>query len=174
MKISDLKTKKFTQKQAFAIFDSLPTIDKKAICGKWKGYEIITGHPMEGLLTASNWHGKEFINFETVHPLVFDKFSGGQFYGNPALMPIMLPIHRIPKWLVTLIMKCFWRVLKTNKSRARLYNAEYREKVSAAMVYDQLPIIDNFRKIDENTLMGAMDIKGYFSRKTYFFLLERE
>ena len=42
---------------------------------------------------------------------------------------------------------------------------------SAAMVYDKQPIIDHFRRIDDNTLMGAMVIRG--DGRLYFFELER-
>ena len=36
---------------------------------------------------------------------------------------------------------------------------DYRGKASASMIYDQKPIIDIFRKIDEDTMLGVMDIK---------------
>jgi len=49
---------------------------------------------------------------------------------------------------------------------------EYRGKVSAAMVYDRQPIIDLFRKIDENTVLGMMDYKRM--ERPYFFRLSRD
>ena len=51
---------------------------------------------------------------------------------------------------------------------ARLREINFRGKVSSAMMYNYLPIIDHFRRVDENTLMGVMDVKG----KTiiYFYL----
>lgn len=48
---------------------------------------------------------------------------------------------------------------------------EYRSRLSAAMVYDQKPIIDHFRRVDDNCVMGAMDMKG--STEPYFFILRR-
>ncbi|WP_260320228.1 DUF4334 domain-containing protein [Peribacillus simplex] len=50
---------------------------------------------------------------------------------------------------------------------------QYRGKVSAGMVYDQKSIIDLFRKVDEDTLLGVMDIKDFFPDKSYFFVLRR-
>ncbi|WP_340373619.1 DUF4334 domain-containing protein [Peribacillus sp. FSL E2-0218] len=41
------------------------------------------------------------------------------------------------------------------------------------MVYDQKSIIDLFRKVDEDTLLGVMDIKDFFPDKSYFFVLRR-
>ena len=34
--------------------------------GTWHGAEVPTGHPMDGLLEASGWWGKQFIDAETV------------------------------------------------------------------------------------------------------------
>jgi hypothetical protein len=47
----------------------------------------------------------------------------------------------------------------------------FRGKTSAAMIYDRLPIIDHFRKIDDEAVMGIMDHKG---RIEVYFYLERE
>lgn len=48
---------------------------------------------------------------------------------------------------------------------------EYRGVVSAAMSYDALPIDDHFRAVDDDTLIGAMDMRGL---ATYMFVLRRE
>ncbi len=40
------------------------------------------------------------------------------------------------------------------------------------MIYDQLPINDVFRKLDDNTVMGIMDLKGM--KDPFFFKLKRE
>jgi hypothetical protein len=48
----------------------------------------------------------------------------------------------------------------------------YRGKSSATMIYDQLPINDVFRKIDQNTALGLMDLKGV--KQPFFFILRRE
>ena len=39
------------------------------------------------------------------------------------------------------------------------------------MSYDHLPIIDLFRRVDERTLLGCMDLRG---APPYFFVLEAE
>ena len=51
---------------------------------------------------------------------------------------------------------------------AQVRQLEFRGKVSVAMIYDHLPIIDYFRRVDENTLMGVMDYKG--AVPLYFYL----
>ena len=63
-------------------------------------------------------------------------------------------------------------MLKTEKSQARIRMMEYREKVSTTMIYDNLPINDIFRKIDDNTVLGLMDFKGM--PQPFFFVLKRD
>ena len=46
----------------------------------------------------------------------------------------------------------------------------YRGKSSATMIYDQLPINDVFRKIDQDAVFGVMDLKGM---KSPFFVILR-
>jgi len=43
---------------------------------------------------------------------------------------------------------------------------------SAAMLYDHLPIVDIFRRLDEHTLLGVMDARGI--SQPFFFILRRE
>jgi len=45
-------------------------------------------------------------------------------------------------------------------------------KVSATMIYDQLPINDVFRKLDDNTVIGVLDHK--LEKEPFFFKLNRE
>ena len=48
---------------------------------------------------------------------------------------------------------------------------DYRGKVSATMVYDYLPINDAFRKVNDDTVLGVMDLKN--SSQPFFFILKR-
>ncbi|KAJ7139180.1 GXWXG protein-domain-containing protein [Mycena epipterygia] len=41
--------------------------------------------------------------------------------------------------------------------RARVREVKFRGVVSAAMVYDERPIMDHFRYVDEDTVAGMMD-----------------
>ena len=49
---------------------------------------------------------------------------------------------------------------------------EYRGVVSATMIYDSLPINDIFRKVDDDTVLGVMDLR--FTPQPFFFILLRE
>lgn len=54
---------------------------------------------------------------------------------------------------------------------ARLRELRFRGKVSAAMLYDKRPLIDHFRRVSEDVVIGLADQKG--QPATYFFHLTR-
>ena len=171
---SILKIGKATTKEALELFDSLERVDLNFMLGRWQGTGLHTDHPMDGLLEISNWYGKEFIDPETVHPLLFLDNKGKIFKVAPkaALMNwvLKLPIPKVDSLKPLLMFANSF--LKTEKSQARLRMMEYREKVTATMIYDHLPINDAFRKIDDNTVLGIMDFKN--SSQPFFFVLRRE
>lgn len=172
-KILDSLKREIQQDEAFRFFDSLDTVEPWELRGLWKGEELRTGHPMEGLLTATNWFGKLFVNEEQVHPLVFQTKRGELYFGNPGLLPVGIPGGVIPDQLLSSMMTMIRPIIQTNQSKARLRKIEYRGKMSAAMIYDQKHIIDVFRKIDEKTLLGVMDMKNSNTMKSYFFVLKK-
>ena len=174
-KINQMLKGSITQEEAFVFYDSLETVGNDELWGLWKGTELITGHPFENLLTAASWYGKRFISPEEVYPLIFENSDGRLYAGNPFLIPITFPFDKIPfkDKVVYGAMKVVGPIISTKKSSARLREIKYRDKVSSAMVYDSKGIIDVFRKIDNNTLMGIMDIKGMATEKSYFFVLDR-
>jgi hypothetical protein len=165
-----------TTEQALELFDSLEVVDVDFMIGNWKGDGFQTGHHMDGLLEAYHWHGKRFETPENVHPLAFSTLGGRVAYVNPAFMgPLLKLSERFPAPKSAMFGRLFQFVMPlftTSKSRARLRMTTYRGKSSATMVYDQLPINDVFRKIDENTVFGIMDLKGM--KQPFFFILRRE
>lgn len=52
---------------------------------------------------------------------------------------------------------------------AQLREVVYRGVCTATMIYDTQPILDHFRKIDDNSVLGAMDRKGD-AQPLYFYL----
>ncbi|MEO1216795.1 MAG: DUF4334 domain-containing protein [Bacteroidota bacterium] len=166
-----LTERKGTTEEALQVFDKLPPASLEFMHGRWKGSEIETGHPMEGLLTQSGWYGKIFENNEEVHPLVvFGKDKKELYSLNPAYLPLDF---KLPKSdLLGTLMNKSRIVLETKESKARLRNMEYRGKVCATMAYDEKPIFDMFAKIDDKRVLGVMDFKG--DPNPYFFMLERD
>lgn len=173
-----------TQEDAFVFYDKLEPVDNAMMFGKWRGKEAPSNHPMDGMLTICPWHGKQFVDEETVHPLVFKAKNGNLFYFNPdkvlkyynkiIKLEIVNKLLNSQKSFDPHKLDWLYKRFKTKESKARLRQVKYRGKVSAAMVYDGVPIIDNFRKLDEDTVFGVMDIKGDLNQMGYFFILKRE
>ncbi len=166
-----LADRKATTEEALAVFDSLPAASLEFMKGRWSGFEIETGHPMDGLLVPSGWYGKLFISNEDVHPLIFFGSDDKELYSvNPKYVPTSFQLPKTE--LLGTLLGMARIVLETNESKARLRNVEYRGRVSATMVYDEKPINDVFVKIDDDRVLGAMDLKG--QPLPYFFVLERD
>ncbi len=144
--------------------------------GSWKGEGFETGHPLDGVLERCHWHGKRFDSAEHVHPLVFRKASGKLTTVKPMLvMPGLGLLDRLPflssEWVGKLFQFTL-PLLSGRRSAARLRMIHYRGKTSATMSYDNLPINDVFRKVDDNTVLGIMDLKGM--KQPFFFVLRRD
>ena len=166
-----LKERKATAKDALEIFDSLEPATVEFMIGRWRGFEIESNHPMDGLLSATGWYGKLFLNPEEVHPLLFYSWGRTELYSvNPRIVPMRLKLPKSDG--MGYLMKLLKPVLRTTKSTARLRMVEYRGRSTATMCYDEKAILDHFARIDENRVMGIMDLKGV--PQPYFFILERD
>ena len=164
-----------TIEEALAFYDGLPAVAVPEMLGAWRGGEIPTGNPMDGLLGRFGWHGKRFDSPEDVHPLVMDRAGGGRFSLNPALVPLPT-LLRYPAALrnapLARIARAAGPALATKAPKARLRMTEYRGVVSATMCYDDLPIHDVFRAVEPDTVVGAMDLRGL--GQPFLFVLRRE
>ncbi len=169
-----LESAETTTERALQLFDSLDPVDLDFMLGRWRGSGLHTAHPMDGMLEASNWYGKEFINPETVHPLLFLDGQGNiiKVAPNSTLMDWALKLPVIKNDFMKPLLTLTSTLLKTEDSQARLRMMEHRGKVSATMVYDYLPINDAFRKVDDSTVLGIMDFKN--SPQPFFFVLKRD
>ncbi|MCE4557106.1 DUF4334 domain-containing protein [Pelomonas cellulosilytica] len=161
---------------ALARFDTLPAVANDFMLGSWRGEGCPTGHPLDGALEAYGWWGKRFDSEEAVHPLLFARRGGGTLALNPRWMAPAIgwldrwPLPKSPT--LGRALQVLLPLLATRQSAARLRQIEHRGVVSAAMVYDRLPIHDVFRRIDDDTVMGLMDLKG--ASRAFFFLLKRQ
>ena len=164
---------RLTQTQANELFDSLAPVRTDELRGLWQGREVFAGHPLEGLLSTCGWYGKRFDDDERVFPMVFARSNGTTFYANPARMPLSAGLNGLPKPLIRLLFRCAYPWVATRTSGARLRTVEFRGVVSACMIYDRLAVMDIFRRLNDNTLLAIMDLKGDTSGKTFFFQLYR-
>ena len=162
---------------ALALFDSLPAVEPDFMLGTWHGAELPTNHPLDGMLAASGWWGKHFGDSETVHPLLFPTSDGSALWPlNPVLAfaglgaATRIPVLKRQNFGGTIAM--LKPALQARGPKARLRTTRFRGVDTATMIYDQLPINDVFRELDERTVLGAMDLRGI--RAPYFFVLHRD
>lgn len=158
---------------ARAGFDSLPPVTLPEVLGDWLGEELPTGHPLDGLLARYGWKGKRLTSADSVDPLVFHRGSGDVAV-NPALIPLGVPLawpSLARSAVAQRVFRTLLPVLATHRPKARLRAVAHRGQVSTAMIYDDLPIIDHFRKVDRERLLGLMDLRH--TDQPYFFLLRR-
>lgn len=159
--------------EALAVFDDLAPVDPAMLLGRWQGSEIRSGHPMEGWLEVCGWYGKQFLDSETVHPLLMRIGAGDPFPIRPLPGALELARRVSPQafHLPGPLLRRLLLLLRTRCSQARLRRMEVRGVVSATMLYDHLPVHDAFRLVDDDTVLGLMQAKG--DPRPYLFLLER-
>ncbi|GAA1482390.1 DUF4334 domain-containing protein [Gordonia sinesedis] len=163
--------------EALALFDSLPAVEPEFMLGQWRGAEVPTGHPMDGMLEATGWWGKRFADSERVDPLLFPSRDGTSLWAmNPAVAfgaaGVTDKVSPLRKLTRPDLVAAARPALRTRSPKARLRTTRYRGVDTATMIYDQLPINDVFRRIDDDTVLGAMDLRG--SKQPYFFVLHRD
>jgi hypothetical protein len=173
--LCDRQQRGATTAEALAFFDGLAPLPLEGLIGRWRGSGLATGHPMDGLLEAFGWYGKEFIDREAVHPLLF-RGRGGQVDAvNPGLVPMGL-VGRHPTFFrrpaLRVLFAALRPLLSTTRPGARLRTVEHRGVLSAAMIYDAAPIIDLFRLVEPDTLLGLMDMRAM--EQPFFFVLRRD
>ncbi|KPM38345.1 hypothetical protein AK830_g8233 [Neonectria ditissima] len=108
------------------------------------------------------WKGSSFDTGHPTHKLLKgSKWAGKDFRSVDDVDPIMLYDEEGSRnWY-------------EQYGHAQLREVKYRGVVSTAMVYDKFPIIDSFRYVSENVVIGAMDNKDLKDVGTYYFYLTR-
>ena len=144
------------------------------LVGRWRGSELPTGSPLDGLLAAYGWWGKEVVDADTVHPLLVAGRHGKPYPVSPSLVPWALVLRR-PGLARAPLVRRLGRVARplarTRRPGARLRTVTHRGVASAALVYDALPIVDVFRRVSQDVLLGLMDARGLDA--PFAFLLTR-
>ncbi len=129
-----------------ALWADCPPVRADDVLGSWAGSDFGPGHPVHDMLEASGWHGKRFESTRKAHPLIC-RDADGALFSNAEL----------------------------GHGLASLWDIEFRGEVTASMVYDGQPVIDHFKRVDHDTLLGVMNGKGVrHEGRHYYFVLERE
>ncbi|PWE52933.1 hypothetical protein DEM27_27995 [Metarhizobium album] len=162
------------QQTVFEEFRHLQAIAPVELVGLWKGRGIATGHPFDGVLENLGWFGKRFAPDLRADALLFKSGERRLIAINPSLVPVGLALrfHRFGRTRAARnLFSYLQRRLTAQGPVATLRLLPFEGVSSAAMVYDHNPIADYFRRIDADTVMGMMVIKG--DDRRFFFELER-
>jgi hypothetical protein len=152
----------------------LPPIGPRELGGLWKGRGIPSGHPFDGVLENLGWFGKRFTLDMPADALLFRLGEHRLIAINPKWIPLGLALRFYHIGRTRVARKLFSYLqcrLRARGPVASLKMMVFGGVESAAMVYDDQPIVDYFRRLDETKIMGAMTIKG--DERIYFFELER-
>ncbi|MBZ7927289.1 DUF4334 domain-containing protein [Ensifer adhaerens] len=155
-------------------FRGLSPIEPRTLVGLWKGRGVPAGHPFDGVLENLGWFGKRFTPNMRADALLF-RFGDHRLTAlDPKLIPlrVALRFHKFGRTrMAQNLFSCLERRLRATGPVASLKTMPFGGVESAAMVYDDQPIVDYFRRVDDRRVMGAMTIRG--DERIYFFELER-
>lgn len=142
--------------------------------GLWAGRGMPSGHPLDGVLENLGWFGKRFSAQMRADALLFRRGENRLVAIDPARIPLRLALrfHKLGRTrAASNLFSYLLRRLRAKGPVASLKAMPFHGVTSAAMAYDTQPIIDHFRKVDDNRVMGAMVIEG--DDRVYFFELQR-
>ncbi|MGO7758388.1 DUF4334 domain-containing protein [Rhizobium ruizarguesonis] len=155
-------------------FQSLPPVEPREMTGLWAGRGIPSGHPFDGVLENLGWFGKRFTPNMRADALLFRFDERRLIPIDPARIPLRLALrfHKLgrtgaAKSLFSYLLRGF----RAKGPVASLKTMSFHGVASAAMVYDDQPIVDHFRRMGDRKIMGAMTIQA--DDRIYFFELER-
>lgn len=152
----------------------MPPIKPRELVGLWKGRGIPAGHAFDGVLENLGWFGKRFTLDMRADALLFRSGEHRLTAIDPKWIPLHLALrfNRLGRTRVARnLFSYLQRRLRAKGPVASLKTMAFGGVESAAMAYDDQPIVDYFRRIDERRVMGVMTIRG--DERIFFFELER-
>ena len=155
-------------------FRHLPPVAPHELVGLWKGRGMPSNHPFDGVLENLGWYGKRFTSDMRADALLFRSGEHRLTAIDPKYIPIhwVLRFHQLGRTrMAANLFSYLQHRLRARGPVASLKTLALDGVESTAMVYDHQPIVDYFRRLDEQRLMGAMTIGG--DERIYFFELQR-
>ncbi|KAE8155118.1 hypothetical protein BDV25DRAFT_135161 [Aspergillus avenaceus] len=109
-----------------------------------------------------NWKGSViYTGHKDIEILLAMKWDGKMFHSVDSVEPVVVLSEENS------------RVPMRELGGARIREVKFRGVVTAAMVYDQQPVIDYFRRLNDRTVVGVMEHKLDNSDFGLSFILER-
>ncbi|SFO01893.1 DUF4334 domain-containing protein [Sphingomonas sp. OK281] len=138
-----------TEGELLTLFDMLEPVACEDILSRWRGGGFNTGHWLLPALVKLRWFGKWFVSPSDAKPMVCWDDTGA-LSSSQAM-----------------------------NGEASLAMMAFRGKISATVVYDGVPMFGHLRRVDDETLLGAVSGKAIGSAellpdgKHQFFFLDR-
>lgn len=113
--------------------------------------------PASADFMIGQWHGGKFDGGKEPNPI---NWYGKRFESRTHVEPMLCQKDdgTVYAW--------------NNWGTAQLREVEFGGKIQACLIYDEKPMMDYFRKINDNVVVGLGDIKGLPT--DFFFWLERD
>lgn len=167
---------KLSRQEALAFFHALPPVTRDFVLGLWRGGPLPVNSKLTYLLQESfGFFGTRFETTEDVHPFVFGSV-GNPYSVDPWYIPLGMSDRHTASLITTLVInvsKYSVPLMITNKPRARLMMGCYGDsrEPTCCMIYDNLPMIYYFKRVDERSLFVLMDVRG--ADEPFFFALSK-
>jgi hypothetical protein len=162
------------QQRALEQFLRLPPLEPCELAGLWQGRGVPTGHPFDGVLENLGWFGKRFNPDLRADALLFHVGGRKLRAIDPKWVPLPLALrfHAFGRTaLAAVLFAGLQRCLQAKGPVASIKTVAFEGVASAAMIYDDQPIVDHFRRINDDSLMGLMAMRD--DDRFYVFELER-
>ena len=155
-------------------FASLEPVRPQDMVGLWRGRGHPSGHPLDGVLENLRWFGKRFHPDGRADALLFEGAPGRLVAVDPKVFPIRWAIRLARFGRTSSAVNLFSHIrprVRAKSTTASLENRMDRDVLTAAMVFDQQPITDMFRRISDTEIAGKMIVEG--DPRRYYFRLEK-
>ena len=158
------------------VFAGLDPVPVSHLTGRWRGREILSGHPLDRSLSRVGWYGKDFDGPDEVRPILLSTAGGRVYAIDPGRLPtaVLLSPPALPGAVDRVLRRgldLLRPALATDRYTASLRTIGHGDQRTAAMVYDKQPIVDVFTTLDDDLVLGAMQYRGM--ERPYYFLLQR-
>ncbi|KZP03078.1 hypothetical protein FIBSPDRAFT_845275 [Athelia psychrophila] len=138
------------------------TVDNEAAAAIYEKLESILD-PTFLTKGTGTWTGGSISTSHPSHAMLISMKWAGKVFRTPDDVDPVMVFGEDGKW-----------VWNEKLGHAQLREMAWNGKNTTAMIYDTYPIIDYFRKVNSDTMMGVMDTKLQREAGLYYFYLTRK
>ena len=153
-----------TQADLAVAFDTLSPASIDMLIGTWKVDPSYAESPGGKMLIESGWWGARFVDAETVQPLLYPRPDGNGVFAAD-LQSVLAVLSTGERDI-----SARRNEIETSTPIGRLRMVEYRDVLTATLVYDQVPVLDYLRAIDSDTIVAAVEHRGRVTQPDYALL----